>query len=113
MSWNFSAELDDLAPDQAGADVPRGIKITKTFTDPTTGNILVTVSTTKEDAKENAEPEFIDEYVTLAKSVFTSQLDRLLNYENGIREQRPDSDANLLGIKLREVVATINYLSRK
>lgn len=113
MSWNFNAELDDLAPDQAGADVPRGIKITKTFTDPATGDVLVTVNTTKEDAKENAEPEFVGEYVALARSIFTSQLERLLNYENGVREERPDSDANLLGLKLREAVDTINFLLRR
>jgi hypothetical protein len=112
MSWNFTAEVDDLAPDQVGADIPRGIKITKTFTDPSTGNALVSVTTTKEDAKANAESGFVEEYITLARSLFTSQLTRLLNYEDGVREERPESDASLLGIKLREAVDTINFLLR-
>ena len=112
MSWNYNVELDDLAPDQIGVDVPRGLKITKTFTDPNSGEALVTVNTTKEDAKENAEPGFIEEYISLAKQTFNAELNRLLNYENGSREERPDSHAQLLGIKLREAVATINFLVR-
>jgi hypothetical protein len=112
VSWDFNVELDDLAPDQAGADIPRGLKITKTFIDPNTSEALVSVSTTKEDAKENAEPEFIEEYVELARSVYVAQLERLLNYENGTREERPESDAIIFGVKLRESVDTINFLAR-
>ncbi len=111
MSWNFNAELADLAPDQAGADIPRGLKITKTFIDDASGATLVTVITTKEDAKENAEPGFIQEYVDLARIQFSEWLDKLLNYSDGVRDENPTSHASLYGIALRDAVETINYLT--
>lgn len=110
MSWNFNAELADLAPDQVGADIPRGIKITKTFIDDASGNTIVSVTTTKEDAKENAGPEFIQEYVDLARIHFSEWLDRLLNYTEGLRDSSPSSHTSLYGLALRTAVETINYL---
>jgi hypothetical protein len=68
------------------------------------------VDSTKEEAREQVGPEFLEEYTSLARTTFLEQVDRLLNYENGSREPRPGSDASLLGIKLREAVETINYL---
>lgn len=110
MSWTYSVELKELAPDQIGADLPLGLAIKKTFIDEATGQGLVSINTTAEDAKANSGQELVQEYVLLARETIHSQVERLLNYENGSRERRPGSDATILGANLREIVETINYL---
>jgi hypothetical protein len=110
MSWIFSAQTADLAPDQEGADIPLGMQIVKSMVDESTSVVLVTMVTTKEDAKENAHAGFVDEYLSLARGLFTEQVTRILNYEDGFRLFRPGSDAIFIGRNLREAVETINYL---
>lgn len=110
MAWIYTVGLKDLAPDQSGADIPLGLSINKRFIDDATGQELVSVVATIQDAKENAGPNLIEEYVLLARETVASQIDRLLNYEGGMRDRRPGSDASILGSNLREIVETINYL---
>jgi hypothetical protein len=108
--WNYNAQLSDLAPDQVNADIPRGLKITKTLIDETTGQELVTVDATREDAKTNGGAGFIEDYISLAKSTYQEQLAKMLNYENGVRVPQPGSHALIFSANLRETVDTINYL---
>ncbi len=110
MAWRYEVLLKELAPDQAGADLPLGLAIKKVFVDDATGEELVSTTTTAQDAKENGGDALVEEYIALARETISLQVARLLNYEDGSREKRPGSDATILGANLREIVETINYL---
>lgn len=110
MTWRYEVGLKDLAPDQAGADLPLGLAIKKVFVDDSTGDELVSTVATTQDAKQNGGAQLVEDYIALARETISTQVARLLNYEEGTRERRPGSDATILGANLREIVETINYL---
>jgi hypothetical protein len=83
MYWNYSIAIvaDNSADDY-------GIRFYKTLISDT-GEELTTVQTTALDARDNAEPGFIDEYYSQMQTVFRNRLEWLIKYE-------PDVDPRTL-----------------
>jgi hypothetical protein len=105
MRWDFSLEPGPIA---SGSNSPveiGGLRIYKTLYDD--NNVeLAKVQTTAEDARENAEPGFIEEYLTSALSIFSIKLEEIFQ----IRETYPASLPSLgilLGNNLRDSLRDI------
>jgi hypothetical protein len=79
MRWDYSIERYpsgvQLVP---GEYYPYGIKIIKTLYDDS-DQVVVVMDATPEDARDNAEEGFINEYITETKNVFSEQLDYLFS----------------------------------
>lgn len=113
MAWDYKALPSNTGLDATGQFLVRGVKIFKSFKDES-GAELVTVEATIEDAIQNAEPEFLSEYVETARLVFGEQLSHFLNYDSGVRQPVAASHATQITQLLRESIDFINklYLSK-
>ena len=74
MPWNYSA-IEESLTTEADIWVPVGLKIVKTFIDDS-GVEILTTGASVDDAINNAEPGFAQEYYEALKTLFTDQLIR-------------------------------------
>ena len=81
MRWDYSVEKNPggIAL-SAGEYSAYGIKIVKTLYDDSEQVVLV-MDTTAEDAKENAEEGFLQEYLTTCQQIFSEQLSYMISLQ--------------------------------
>lgn len=106
MPWDYKA-VEEVSADSIGVWVPRGLKITKTFTDDS-GVELVTVDATVEDALENSEEGFDVEYYEALKDLYSRNLNTIL--QAGDAGQINFSLGSILGRNLEQNLATAKIL---
>lgn len=81
MHWDYNIVPLSTGTNKYGISQPYGIKITKTLYDDS--NIAITtVDASAEDVRNNAGPEFIQEYFDTAKQIFLSQVDSIFTYSS-------------------------------
>jgi hypothetical protein len=105
MRWDFSLESGPIASGSHSPVEISGLRIYKTLYDD--NNVeLAKVQTTAQDARQNAEPGFLEEYLASALTIFSGKLEELFQARETYSSSLP-SLGILLGNNLRDSLKDI------